>query len=86
MGGDASNVARTEQEHTCWSRSGGTRRTTWTPRCEPNLGFRGRAGVRHHLLVNPRLFALLLEGALGRSRYDLRLHLDKGKRYRMRVG
>ena len=51
-----------------------------------NLGFRGRAGVQHHLLVNPRLFALLLEGALGRSRYDLRLHLDKGKRYRMRVG
>ncbi len=56
------------------------------PEATPDLGFRGRAGVQHHLLVNPRLFALLLEGALGRSRYDLRLHLDKGKRYRMRVG
>ncbi len=49
-----------------------------------NLGFRGRAGVRHHLLVNPRLFALLIEGALGRSRYDLRLHMDTGQRFRMR--
>jgi hypothetical protein len=86
MGGDAIDAAGTKQEHTCWSRSGRSRRTTWTPRCESNLGFRGRAGVQHHLLVNPRLFALLFEGALGRSRYDLRLHLDKGKRYRMRVG
>lgn len=24
-----------------------------------NMGFRGREGSRHHLLVNPRLFALL---------------------------
>ena len=51
-----------------------------------NMGFRGREGARHHLLVNPRLFALLLEGALGRSRYDLRLHMDKGRRYRLRAG
>jgi hypothetical protein len=51
-----------------------------------NMGFRGRQGCRHHLLVNPRLFALLMEGALGRSRYDLRLHMDKGQRYRLRVG
>jgi hypothetical protein len=51
-----------------------------------NLGFRAREGVQHHLLINPRLFALLMEGALGRSRYDLRLHLDRGQRYRLRTG
>ena len=51
-----------------------------------NMGFRGREGSQHHLLVNPRLFALIMEGALGRSRYDLRLHMDKGQRYRLRVG
>ena len=51
-----------------------------------NLGFRGREGIQHHLLVNPRLFGLLMEGALGRSRYGLVLHLDRGQRYRMKVG
>jgi hypothetical protein len=51
-----------------------------------NLGFRGREGARHHLLINPRLFCLLMEGALGRSRYDLRFHLDRGQRYRLRSG
>ena len=49
------------------------------------MGFRGRERVEHHLLVNPRLFALLVEGALGRSRYDLRLHLSTGQRYHMRA-
>ncbi len=51
-----------------------------------NMGFRGRGGVQHHLLVNPRLFDLLIEGALWRSRYDLRLHMDTGQRFRMRAG
>jgi hypothetical protein len=50
-----------------------------------NLGFRGREGVEHHLLINPRLSLLLLDGALGHSRYDLRLHLDRGQRYRMKA-
>ena len=51
-----------------------------------NMCFRGREGVQHHLLVNPRLYALLMEGALGRSRYDLRLHMDTGQRFRVRAG
>ncbi len=68
MGGDATNADGTKQEHTCSSRSSGSRRTTWrTPRCEPNLGFRGGAAVRHDAHVNPRRFALLLMGALARS-------------------
>ncbi|MGK7871573.1 hypothetical protein [Falsiroseomonas sp. E2-1-a20] len=50
-----------------------------------NLGFRGRAGCQNHLLVNPRLFALLLEGAVIHSRYGLVLHLDRGQRYRLRA-
>ena len=28
----------------------------------------------------------LIEGALWRSRYDLRLHMDTGQRFRMRAG
>ncbi len=51
--------------------------------CIPSPGF-----TLKPTLVQPEMQALepLLEGALGRSRYDLRLHMDKGKRYRLRVG
>ena len=51
-----------------------------------NLGFRGREGVEHHLLVNPRLLGLLMQDALGQSRYDLRVHMDTGQRYRLKAG
>ena len=51
-----------------------------------NLGFRKEGDVRHVLLVNRRLFGLLMggSGVLGRSRYDLRLHLDRHQRYEIR--
>jgi hypothetical protein len=44
-----------------------------------NLGFRGREGVRHHLLVNPRLFALILEA----RRYDVGHHIRNSECARM---
>ncbi len=51
-----------------------------------NLGFRKRGEVRHVLLVNRRLFGLLMggSGVLGRSRYDLRLHLDRNQRFEIK--
>src|SRR3954471_21368425 len=51
-----------------------------------NLGFRKRGEVRHVLLVNRRLFGLLMggSGVLGPSRYDLRLRLDRNQRYEIR--
>jgi hypothetical protein len=36
-------------------------------------------------LISPRLLAVLMEGALGHSRYDLLLHMDRGRRYRMKA-
>jgi len=51
-----------------------------------NLGFRKRGDVRHVLLVNRRLFGLLMggSGVLACSRYDLRLHLDRNQRFEIR--
>ena len=51
-----------------------------------NLGFRKQGDVKHVLLVNRRLFELLMGGAgvLGRTRYDLRLHLDRNQRHEIR--
>ena len=49
-----------------------------------NLGFRRQGEAKHDLLVNQRLFEVLLahEGAvLGRARYGLRLLLDRHQRY-----
>ena len=49
-----------------------------------NLGFRRRGEVRHDLLVNRRLFELLVtggSGALGRARYDMQITLDRHQRY-----
>ncbi|MEE1614057.1 hypothetical protein VB672_22565, partial [Microvirga sp. CF3016] len=49
-----------------------------------NLGFRRQGNVKHALLVNRRLFDVLLgHGAkvLGRARYGLRLLLDRHQRY-----
>ena len=50
-----------------------------------NLGFRRRSDVRHDLLINPRLLGLLMGDVLGRSRYDLRLHLSRDRRYDIKV-
>ena len=50
-----------------------------------NLGFRRRCDVRHDLLINPRLLGLLMGDVLGRSRYDLRLHLSRDRRYDIKV-
>ena len=50
-----------------------------------NLGFRRRGDVRHDLLINPRLLGLLMGDVLGRSRYDLRLHLSRDRRYDIKV-
>jgi hypothetical protein len=51
-----------------------------------NLGFRRRGEVKHVLLVNRRLFGLLVgaAGALTHSRYDMRLHLDADERYEIK--
>jgi hypothetical protein len=51
-----------------------------------NLGFRRRGEIKHVLLVNRRLFGLLVgaAGALAHSRYDLRLHLDTDQRYEIK--
>lgn len=49
-----------------------------------NLGFRRQGAVKHHLLINLRLFEVLLDhkaGVLGRARYGLRLLLDRHQRY-----
>jgi hypothetical protein len=50
-----------------------------------NLGFRRQGTCRHHLLVNRRLFGHLLGPPLARSRYDLRVHLDKHQRCRIKA-
>ncbi|MBW0149980.1 MAG: hypothetical protein KXJ53_02110 [Phenylobacterium sp.] len=50
-----------------------------------NLGFRKVGEVRHDLLIGHRLLACLLGDGLGRSRYDLRLHISRAGRYRVRV-
>ncbi len=52
-----------------------------------NLGFRKRGDTKHVLLVNRRLFNLLMEagtGVLGRSRYQMRLRLDRNQRYEVK--
>src|SRR3954447_23241452 len=50
-----------------------------------NLGFRRQGDVEHHLLVNQRLFGLLIRsGAIGRSRYGLHLSMDKDQRYEVK--
>jgi hypothetical protein len=50
-----------------------------------NLGFRKQGDVKHVLLVNRRLFGLLIGGEpLKRSRYDFRLYLDKNQRYEIK--
>lgn len=49
-----------------------------------NIGFRRRGDVQHVLLVNRRLFEVLLDhpkGVLGHARYDIRLCLDTDDRY-----
>jgi hypothetical protein len=53
--------------------------------CGRNLGFRKSGDVRHDLLIGHRLLECLLGDALGRSRYDLRLHISRAARYRVRV-
>lgn len=50
-----------------------------------NLGFRKAGDVRHDLLIGHRLLGCLLGDGLGRSRYDLRLHISRAARYRVRV-
>lgn len=50
-----------------------------------NLGFRRVGDVRHDLLIGHRLLESLLGEGLGRSRYDLRLHISRAGRYRVRV-
>jgi hypothetical protein len=51
-----------------------------------NLGYRKRGDVKHVLLVNRRLFGVLMGGGepLRRSRYDFRLHLDRHQRYEIK--
>ena len=49
-----------------------------------NLGFRKQGGVKHVLLVNRRLFGLLLGPALEQSRYDFQVHVDKHQRYEIK--
>jgi hypothetical protein len=51
-----------------------------------NLGYRKQGDVKHVLLVNRRLFGLLMGGGepLRRSRYDFRLHMDKNQRYEIK--
>ncbi len=54
-----------------------------------NLGFRKRGDAKHVLLVNRRLFNLLMEagtGVLARSRYRMRLRLDRDQRYEVKRG
>ncbi len=41
--------------------------------------------VRHDLLIGHRLLESLLGHGLGRSRYDLRLHISRAARYRLKV-
>ena len=53
--------------------------------CGRNLGFRRRGDVRHDLLISHRLLGCLMGDVLGRSRYDLRLHLTRDRRYAIRV-
>jgi hypothetical protein len=50
-----------------------------------NLGFRKRGDVRHDLLISHRLLECLMGDVLGKSRYDLRLHLTRDQRYAIRV-
>jgi hypothetical protein len=40
--------------------------------------------VKHVLLVNRRLFGLLLGPALEQSRYDFQVHVDKHQRYEIK--
>lgn len=50
-----------------------------------NLGFRRRGDPRHWLLISPRLLAHLAStDALGRSRYDLAIKLDRRRRWRIK--
>jgi hypothetical protein len=51
-----------------------------------NLGYRKQGDVKHVLLVNRRLFGLLMGGGepLKRSRYDFRLHMSKDQRYEIK--
>ncbi len=51
-----------------------------------NLGYRKQGDVKHVVLVNRRLFGLLMGGGepLKRSRYDFRLHMDKNQRYEIK--
>ncbi|WP_419252461.1 hypothetical protein ACN2C6_13600 [Caulobacter sp. ErkDOM-YI] len=47
-----------------------------------NLGFRRQGDPRHWLLIPPRLLGrLLARQSLGRARYDLRLQLDRQRRW-----
>lgn len=50
-----------------------------------NLGFRRKGDVRHWLLISPRLLGrLLARQSLGRARYDLRVQMDRQRRWVMR--
>lgn len=50
-----------------------------------NLNYRREGDVRHVLVVNQRLFGLLVgSDALALSRYGLRLHLDRDQRYEVK--
>lgn len=47
-----------------------------------NLGFRRRGDPKHWLLISPRLLGCLLaRQSLGRARYDLRVRLDRQRRW-----
>jgi len=49
-----------------------------------NLGFRRQGDPRHWLLISPRLLGCLLaRRSLGRARYDLRVQLDRQRRWRI---
>lgn len=50
-----------------------------------NLGFRREGDPRHWLMISPRLLnRLLARDALGRARYDLRIQLDRQRRWVLR--
>ena len=50
-----------------------------------NLGFRRQGDAQHWLLISPRLLGrLLARQSLGRARYDLRVQMDRQRRWVMR--
>jgi len=54
--------------------------------CGRNMGYRRKNDAKHYLIVNPNLFAFLIEsGAFSYARYDIVVHLTKKQRVRTRL-